>query len=108
MICSYAVATDDVFQIFETCRLEHGVYGRRRQRVNDDRTVDDDVFDDDDTGGVTNDDDGSPWCAVLTPQMIDVLEYHQDIKYYYEDGYGHLISYAPACVIIRDLLHHLV
>lgn len=67
----------DVYLIFETCRLEHGLYR------------------------------DSPWCSVLTPSMLEVIEYHQDVKYYWEDGYGHSISYEPACTLIDDILQHL-
>lgn len=71
------IGFSDVYLIFEACRLEHGLYR------------------------------DSPWCSVLTPSMLEVIEYHQDVKYYWEDGYGHSISYEPACTLIDDILQHL-
>lgn len=67
----------EVYLIFENCRLEHGLFR------------------------------DAPWCSVLTPAMLEVIEYHQDIKYYWEDSYGHRISYEPACTLVKDILQHL-
>ncbi|XP_068230848.1 multiple inositol polyphosphate phosphatase 1-like [Palaemon carinicauda] len=48
----------------------------------------------------------SPWCAAFTPENLKVLEYWQDLLYYYEDGYGHAINYESACPPIQDLVQH--
>lgn len=48
----------------------------------------------------------SPWCAAFTPENLKVLEYWEDLLYYYEDGYGHAINYESACPPIQDLVQH--
>jgi len=73
-----------VSDIFEMCWLEYGVYRR-------------------------SGDGGAPWCSVLTPAMIQVLEYDEDLRYYWTAGYGgDDVSYTPACTLVGDLLRHLV
>jgi len=49
----------------------------------------------------------SAWCAAFTPDDMKVLEYWQDLKYYYEDGYGHAINYEMSCPLVKDLIQHL-
>jgi len=67
--------------VFEMCRLEYGLYG----------------------GGA------APWCSVLTPAMMRVVEYAEDLLYYWSAGYGgDDVSYTPACTFIGDLLQHLL
>ena len=34
--------------------------------------------------------------------MLDMLEYREDIKYYWKDGYGHTINTEQACVLVKD------
>jgi len=54
-------------------------------------------------------DGGAPWCSVLTPAMIHLLEYDEDLRYYWSAGYGgDDVSYMPACTLVEDLLRHLV
>ncbi|KAK8738011.1 hypothetical protein OTU49_004346 [Cherax quadricarinatus] len=48
----------------------------------------------------------SAWCVALTPDDLKVLEYWQDISYYYTNGYGHAINYEMACPPIQDLIEH--
>ena len=82
--------TDDALDIFEVCRLEYGLYGRGGEG-----------------GGVGV--GGSAWCSVLTPAMMGVLEYDEDLRYYWAAGYGgDDVSYTPACTLVTDLLRHLV
>jgi len=41
--------------------------------------------------------------------MIQVLEYDEDLRYYWTAGYGgDDVSYTPACTLVGDLLRHLV
>lgn len=49
----------------------------------------------------------SPWCAVLSQDNIKVLEYAKDLRYYWQDGYGHEITYKQACPAFRDMLNFL-
>ena len=54
-------------------------------------------------------DGGAPWCSVLTPAMIHVLEYDEDLRYYWSSGYGgDDVSYTPACTLVGELLRHLM
>ncbi|XP_069164443.1 multiple inositol polyphosphate phosphatase 1 isoform X1 [Procambarus clarkii] len=46
------------------------------------------------------------WCVVFTPDDLKVLEYWQDLDYYYTNGYGHAINYEMACPPVQDLLQH--
>ncbi|XP_076063631.1 multiple inositol polyphosphate phosphatase 1-like [Oratosquilla oratoria] len=48
----------------------------------------------------------SPWCAAFTHRDLQILEYWQDLKGFYEDGYGHAINYEQACPPLKDLLEH--
>ena len=77
---------EDASDVFETCRLEYGLY----------------------RGDAGEGGGGSAWCSVLTPAMIRVLEYDEDLRYYWSAGYGgDDISYTPACTLLADLLQHL-
>jgi len=77
--------TEDASDIFEMCRLEYGVYRR------------------------SGDGGAAAWCSVLTPAMIRVLEYDEDLHYYWAAGYGgDDVSYTPACTLVADVLRHLV
>lgn len=45
----------------------------------------------------------SPWCAVFSEDDLEIMEYREDLEYYYEDGYGYEINYKQACPIIKDV-----
>lgn len=49
----------------------------------------------------------SAWCAVFTKPQIDLLEYLEDIKYYYKQGYGYELNSNVGCFTIQDMLTHL-
>uniref|UniRef100_A0A6P7FWI8 Multiple inositol polyphosphate phosphatase 1 n=1 Tax=Diabrotica virgifera virgifera TaxID=50390 RepID=A0A6P7FWI8_DIAVI len=49
----------------------------------------------------------SPWCALFTGENLKVLEYLRDLKYYWQDGYGHELSYKQACPAFRDMSNFL-
>jgi len=41
--------------------------------------------------------------------MMQVLEYDEDLRYYWTAGYGgDDVSYTPACTLLADALRHLV
>lgn len=46
----------------------------------------------------------SPWCSVFTENELKVLEYAEDLKYYWQDGYGHSLSYDQACPAFKDMI----
>ena len=35
-----------------------------------------------------------------------IIEYQEDLKYYWRDGYGVPINYEQACVVIDDIIQH--
>lgn len=45
----------------------------------------------------------SPWCALLSDDDFKVLEYAEDLDYYWIDGYGYKINYEQACPTIKDM-----
>jgi len=45
----------------------------------------------------------SPWCSLFTSESLEVMEYLEDLEYYWIDGPGHEISWKPACVLMRDV-----
>jgi len=48
----------------------------------------------------------SPWCAAFSREDLEILEYREDLEYFYEDGYGHSINYVQACPIVKDVVDH--
>lgn len=49
----------------------------------------------------------SAWCSVFTKSQISLLEYLEDIKYYYKQGYGNELNSNVGCFTIQDMLNHL-
>ncbi|KAE9536777.1 hypothetical protein AGLY_006839 [Aphis glycines] len=45
-----------------------------------------------------------PWCAVFTQYDLEILEYIEDLKYYYANGYGNSIGESMGCPIVKDLI----
>ncbi|XP_077302918.1 multiple inositol polyphosphate phosphatase 2 isoform X2 [Arctopsyche grandis] len=45
----------------------------------------------------------SPWCFFLTDESIQALEYSEDLKYYWVDGYGFPITQKLACTVLKDI-----
>ncbi|XP_069969884.1 multiple inositol polyphosphate phosphatase 1 [Penaeus vannamei] len=48
----------------------------------------------------------SAWCMPFTSYDFEVMEYHQDLKYYYEDSYGTPLNSETACRTYNDLYSH--
>lgn len=46
----------------------------------------------------------SPWCVAITPNQLDVLEYAEDLNYYYKAGYGSEMNSNMMCSAMRDML----
>ena len=46
----------------------------------------------------------SPWCRMFSDHDLKVMEYREDLEYYWIDGPGHNINSEPACVLIKDVL----
>lgn len=51
--------------------------------------------------------DESPWCAAFTPEHVSVLEYHEDLRYYYKSGYGSEINSKIMCAAVKDMVKNL-
>lgn len=45
----------------------------------------------------------SPWCSIFSVDDLKVFEYMEDLKYYWQDGYGHELTYKQSCVAFEDL-----
>ena len=46
----------------------------------------------------------SPWCQVFSDLDLKVMEYREDLEYYWLDGPGHSINSQPACVLMEDVI----
>jgi len=49
----------------------------------------------------------SPWCHLFDEPGLDVMQYRQDIEYYWVDGYGYELTYKQACPAIIDMIDHI-
>ncbi|XP_065217797.1 multiple inositol polyphosphate phosphatase 1-like [Planococcus citri] len=49
----------------------------------------------------------SPWCDLLTVEEFKILEYTEDMEYFWVDGYGHELTPQIACVMLQDAFQHL-
>lgn len=49
----------------------------------------------------------STWCSVFNETQIKVLEYKEDLKYYYQNSYGYEKSADLACYTIADMVKNL-
>ncbi|XP_015598443.1 multiple inositol polyphosphate phosphatase 1 [Cephus cinctus] len=47
----------------------------------------------------------SAWCNVFQPKHFKVLEFAEDLKYYWIDGYGYPLTYEQACPALRDMFN---
>ncbi|XP_053670088.1 multiple inositol polyphosphate phosphatase 1 [Anopheles nili] len=45
----------------------------------------------------------SPWCLLFDKESITTMEYNEDLKYYWIDGYGYALTYQQACSAFTDL-----
>ncbi|KRT86210.1 Phosphatase [Oryctes borbonicus] len=72
-----ALSFDDVFLMYTTCAFETAWTSKRK----------------------------SPWCIAFDMDTIKVIEYAEDLKYYWLDGYGKEITYKQACKVFNDMLN---
>uniref|UniRef100_A0A1B0DD06 Multiple inositol polyphosphate phosphatase 1 n=1 Tax=Phlebotomus papatasi TaxID=29031 RepID=A0A1B0DD06_PHLPP len=49
----------------------------------------------------------SAWCAAFTKSHVDVLEYKEDLKYYYKNGYGSALNSKLPCALVQDMMRNL-
>uniref|UniRef100_A0A182Y7F2 Multiple inositol polyphosphate phosphatase 1 n=1 Tax=Anopheles stephensi TaxID=30069 RepID=A0A182Y7F2_ANOST len=45
----------------------------------------------------------SPWCLLFDKESISTMEYNEDLKYYWIDGYGYELTYRQACSAFGDM-----
>lgn len=50
----------------------------------------------------------SPWCSIFTEENFKVLEYSEDLKYFWQDGYGYELTYKQACPLFNDMITFLL
>ncbi|XP_020295747.1 multiple inositol polyphosphate phosphatase 1-like isoform X2 [Pseudomyrmex gracilis] len=48
----------------------------------------------------------SPWCAVFSKEELYILEYREDLDYYYKAGYGRDINARLGCPLLHDMMKH--
>lgn len=48
----------------------------------------------------------SVWCLAFSLDDFEVMEYHQDLKYYYEDSYGQPLNLETACQTLSNIYSH--
>ncbi|KAH0950688.1 hypothetical protein HN011_001250 [Eciton burchellii] len=48
----------------------------------------------------------SPWCAVFSKEELRILEYREDLNYYYKAGYGRDINSRLGCPLLHDMMQH--
>ncbi|GAB0096331.1 multiple inositol polyphosphate phosphatase 1 [Sergentomyia squamirostris] len=49
----------------------------------------------------------SPWCTLFTRESVKILEFLEDLEYYWIDGYGYELTYKQACPAGRNMMDHL-
>jgi len=47
---------------------------------------------------------GSAVCQILDDEEVEILEYREDLEYFWQDGYGFDVNAQPGCVLIKDFL----
>ncbi|XP_058458852.1 multiple inositol polyphosphate phosphatase 1 [Malaya genurostris] len=45
----------------------------------------------------------SPWCLLFDKSSVKILEFGEDLEYYWIDGYGYDLTYQQACAAFADL-----
>uniref|UniRef100_A0A8D8Y336 Multiple inositol polyphosphate phosphatase 1 n=1 Tax=Cacopsylla melanoneura TaxID=428564 RepID=A0A8D8Y336_9HEMI len=43
------------------------------------------------------------WCAAFSKRELKVLEYYNDLNYYYKAGYGNTLNQKLACPLVKDM-----
>lgn len=49
----------------------------------------------------------SVWCQLLDRNSIRILEFAEDLEYYWNDGYGYDLTHQIACPAIADMFQHI-
>lgn len=48
----------------------------------------------------------SPWCAAFSKRELTILEYREDLDYYYWSGPGRDINAKLGCPLMKDLFQN--
>lgn len=49
----------------------------------------------------------SPWCSVFTKTHVNVIEYKEDLNYYYQNSYGYAMGSNLSCHAMADMMKHM-
>lgn len=49
---------------------------------------------------------GVPACQAFNEEELKILEYREELEYYWQDGYGFDINYDSGCVLIKDIVEN--
>ena len=49
---------------------------------------------------------GSAICQILDDDEIQILEYREDLEYFWQDGYGYDINTRAGCVLMKDVFEN--
>lgn len=49
----------------------------------------------------------SVWCQLFNPNALKILEFAEDLEYYWNDGYGYEITHRIACPAIKNMFKHI-
>ncbi|KAJ9598264.1 hypothetical protein L9F63_011085, partial [Diploptera punctata] len=71
-----SLSIDDINAIYDGCRFDHAWHH----------------------------DEISPWCAAFTEEELQVMEYQEDLLYYYYTGYGTDMNTNMGCAPVKDFL----
>ncbi|KAJ8943260.1 hypothetical protein NQ318_017277 [Aromia moschata] len=84
-------------------KMERDVFRRLGFRYNLNDTVIKDIYDMCRYEKAWNVQQRSPWCIAFTKNQLKLLEYAEDLKYYYLTGYGNAMSEKIGCSPLKDL-----
>ncbi|XP_049873023.1 multiple inositol polyphosphate phosphatase 1-like [Pectinophora gossypiella] len=76
---AYQITTEDVFSIYELCRFYRS-WDEKKQ---------------------------SPWCSMFTNEELVILDYRDDLRHYYRNGYGSWVNSRLGEQPLRDLYQKL-
>lgn len=49
----------------------------------------------------------SVWCQLLDRKTMDILEFAEDLEYYWNDGYGFDLTHRIACPAMQNMFKHI-
>ncbi|XP_061402196.1 multiple inositol polyphosphate phosphatase 1-like [Musca vetustissima] len=51
--------------------------------------------------------EASVWCQLLDRKTLEILEFAEDLEYYWNDGYGYDLTHRIACPAIQNMFKHI-